>query len=87
MPVIPIAPPDDTLERLTDDVVRLRPFREDDVAAIVKQGYDETTVRRVVKMITQSEYKRRQAPPGLRVTSKAFGEGWRMPIATGKMIS
>jgi NAD+ synthase (glutamine-hydrolysing) len=48
---------------------------------IIKQGYDETTVRRIVRLIDFNEYKRRQAAPGLKVTSKAFGVGRRVPIA------
>ncbi len=51
------------------------------VSQIVKQGYAEPVVRRVVAMVDRAEYKRRQAPPGLKVTSKAFGPGRRFPIA------
>ncbi len=51
------------------------------VGEIVKAGFDETTVRRVVRLIDANEYKRRQAAPGLKVTSKAFGVGRRIPIA------
>jgi NAD+ synthase (glutamine-hydrolysing) len=48
---------------------------------IVKAGFDETAVKQVVRLIDTNEYKRRQAAPGLKVTSKAFGMGRRMPIA------
>ena len=48
---------------------------------IVRAGYDEAAVKRVVRLIDVSEYKRRQAAPGLKVTSKAFGVGRRIPIA------
>jgi NAD+ synthase (glutamine-hydrolysing) len=48
---------------------------------IVKAGADEATVRRVLRLIDASEFKRRQAAPGLKVTSKAFGVGRRIPIA------
>lgn len=51
------------------------------VAEIVAQGFDEATVRWVVRAVNRNEFKRRQAAPGLRVTSKAFGFGRRMPIA------
>ncbi|MHB9006050.1 MAG: NAD+ synthase [Limisphaerales bacterium] len=51
------------------------------VRAILKAGFDESIVRRVVRLIEVSEYKRRQAAPGLKVTSKAFGVGRRIPIA------
>ena len=50
-------------------------------AEIIKAGFDEATVRRVVRLIDMNEYKRRQAAPGLKVTSKAFGVGRRVPIA------
>jgi len=50
-------------------------------AEIVTFGFDEVTVRRVIRLIDLNEYKRRQAAPGLKVTSKAFGMGRRVPIA------
>ena len=52
-----------------------------DVEGIVAQGFDRATVERVVRMINHNEYKRMQAAPGIKVTSKAFGYGRRMPIA------
>ncbi len=48
---------------------------------IVQQGFDPETVRWVQRRVDANEYKRRQAAPGLKVTSLAFGIGWRMPIA------
>ena len=50
-------------------------------AEIVAAGFDQPTVDRVVRLIDLNEYKRRQAAPGLKITSKAFGVGRRMPIA------
>jgi len=50
-------------------------------AEIIAAGFKEADVKRVVRLIDQSEYKRRQAAPGLKVTSKAFGMGRRIPIA------
>jgi NAD+ synthetase len=50
-------------------------------AEIIKAGYEEPTVRRIVRLIDLNEYKRRQAAPGLKVTTKAFGVGRRIPIA------
>jgi NAD+ synthase/NAD+ synthase (glutamine-hydrolysing) len=50
---------------------------------IVAKGFDEATARRVVKLVRTAEFKRRQAAPVLKVTSRAFGTGWRMPIAAG----
>ncbi len=50
------------------------------VGELVAAGFDEATVRRVIGMVDRAEYKRRQAPPGVRVTSRAFGKDRRMPI-------
>ncbi len=47
---------------------------------IVKQGYDEPTVRRIIRLIDRNEYKRRQSPPGIKITPRAFGKDWRLPI-------
>ncbi len=70
-------PPYDVLDAILEEyVVHGRPASE-----IVSAGFDTATVRRVVRMIDASEYKRRQAAPGLKVTSKAFGMGRWMPIA------
>ena len=52
-----------------------------DPAAIARRGFDPDLVARVVRMVDRAEYKRRQAAPGLRVTTKAFGIGRRIPIA------
>lgn len=48
---------------------------------IVNQGINETIVRYVIKLIDNCEYKRRQAAPGIKVTTRAFGMGWRVPLA------
>jgi NAD+ synthase (glutamine-hydrolysing) len=48
---------------------------------IAGRGFDPEIVRWVQRKVDLNEYKRRQAAPGLRVTSLAFGMGWRMPIA------
>ncbi len=55
-----------------------------DVEEIAALGYDPELVKRVLRTIDANEYKRRQAAPGLRLTSKAFGMGRRMPIAKGQ---
>ncbi len=47
---------------------------------IISEGFDEVTVNRVIRMINSNEYKRYQAPPVLRISSKAFGAGRRMPL-------
>ncbi len=53
------------------------------IDAIVARGHEVELVRRVLRMVVNSEYKRRQAAPVLKVTAKAFGEGRRLPIAHG----
>jgi NAD+ synthase (glutamine-hydrolysing) len=57
-------------------------YVEDDMTAseLVDAGYDEELVRRVVRLVDVAEYKRRQMPPGVRVTAKAFGRDRRMPV-------
>lgn len=50
---------------------------------IVEMGYERQTVERVLRLVDHNEYKRRQAAPGIRVTTKAFGYGRRIPIAQG----
>jgi len=60
----------------------LAAYVEEDYSAaeIVALGFDEATVRRVIRMVDRNEYKRRQAPPGPKITSKAFGKDRRLPI-------
>ena len=72
-------PPYEVLDRI------LAAFVEDDrsVDEIVAQGFDRATVVRVLDMVKRNEYKRRQAPPGVRVSSRAFGRDWRYPITSG----
>ena len=53
---------------------------------LIRKGFDEKVVRKVLKLVNTSEYKRYQAPPILRVSPKAFGSGRRLPIA-GKYLS
>jgi hypothetical protein len=50
-------------------------------AEIVARGFEESVVRWVVRRVDLNEYKRAQAVPGLKVTSRAFGVGRRMPVA------
>ncbi len=66
---------------ILDGILRLRVEEQMSVGEITDQGYERETVERVVRMIHANEYKRRQAAPGLKVTTRAFGTGRRMPIA------
>lgn len=57
--------------------------RMEGIPDIVARGFDEATVRRVIRMVDLAEYKRRQAPPGVKITSRAFGRERRFPITNG----
>ncbi len=70
-------PPYDVL----DSILRLYVEENLSAADIVAQGFDEKTVRWIQRRVDLNEYKRAQAAPGLKVTSRAFGVGRRMPIA------
>ena len=52
-------------------------------AETVELGHDEAMVRRITRLIDVAEYKRRQCPPGVRVSPKAFGRDRRLPITNG----
>jgi NAD+ synthetase len=69
-------PPYDVLDRIMAAYVE----ENKSVKEIVRLGLAEATVRQVIKLIDRSEYKRRQAPPGPRITSRSFGKDWRLPI-------
>ncbi|MCE5194385.1 MAG: NAD+ synthase [Nitrospiraceae bacterium] len=60
----------------------LKAYIEDDKSFedIISEGYDKECVERVIKMVNKSEYKRRQSPPGIKITPKAFGKDRRFPI-------
>ena len=62
----------------------LEAFIEDDLSVheIVTRGFDRDVVIRVLEMVKRNEYKRRQAPPGIRISSRAFGRDWRYPITS-----
>ena len=65
---------DDILHRLINDY--------QSVEQIIKAGHNAEVVNRIIKMVARAEFKRRQAPPGIKITDRAFGTGWRMPIAS-----
>ena len=65
-----------------DPIIEL--YVEDDLSfeSIVSKGFDEKLVRRVIGMVNRNEYKRRQSPPGVKITTRAFGRDRRLPMAT-----
>ena len=66
---------------MLDEIVTRYVEQEQSLGEIVAAGFDEPTAQRVIELVDRNEYKRRQAAPGLKVTSRAFGFGRRMPIA------
>jgi NAD+ synthase (glutamine-hydrolysing) len=72
-------PPYELLDPILEAFIE-RDLSVDQIAAL---GFDRATVVRVLQMVKRAEYKRRQAPPGVRVSSRAFGRDWRYPITSG----
>jgi NAD+ synthase len=72
-------PPYDVLDSILECLIE----REMDVPEIVACGHDEKIVRAVWRMLDRAEYKRRQAPPGVKITRRAFGRDRRYPITNG----
>src|SRR3990170_2018135 len=72
-------PPYETLDPILQAYVEEDRSQEE----IVTQGFDRRTVERVVEMVDRNEYKRRQAPPGIKITPRAFGMDRRLPITSG----
>ena len=69
-------PPYDLLDRILAGYVE----QDLDAAELVSQGLPADEVERVIRMVDRAEYKRRQAPPGIRISVKAFGRDRRLPI-------
>lgn len=63
-----------------DPIIQAYVEEDHSISQIVAAGFQEATVARVTEMVDRSEYKRRQAPPGVKITSRAFGKDWRVPI-------
>ena len=72
-------PPYDVL----DPILELYVEQDLTAAEIVERGHDESIVRRIARLVDVNEYKRRQCPPGVRVSAKAFGKDRRLPITNG----
>jgi NAD+ synthase (glutamine-hydrolysing) len=69
-------PPYETL----DPILLAYVEEERSIREMIAMGFDETIVRKIVEMVDRSEYKRRQAPPGVKITARAFGKDRRLPI-------
>jgi NAD+ synthase (glutamine-hydrolysing) len=71
-------PPYDVLDAILEGMV----CDHKSVEQLVQEGFARETVVKIAKLVKRAEFKRRQAPPGLKITDRAFGTGWRMPIAS-----
>ena len=69
-------------EESSDDSEEEDGYVEDDLGReqLILRGFSEADVDRVIALVDSAEYKRRQAPPGIKITTKAFGRDRRMPI-------
>ena len=67
---------------LLDAIVEGYMEQNQSITSLIERGFDEASVRKVTRLIKLNEYKRRQAPPGVRVTTRAFGRDWRYPITS-----
>ena len=72
-------PPYDALDDILHGLIELEQSVED----VVARGHDAETVKRIWRMLDRAEYKRRQAPPGVKITLRAFGKDRRYPITNG----
>jgi NAD+ synthase (glutamine-hydrolysing) len=66
---------------ILDDILDRLICQHQSSAEIIASGHDRSIVSKVRALVTRAEFKRRQAPPGIKITDRAFGTGWRMPIA------
>ena len=72
-------PPYETLDAILEALIE----KDYSVEQITALGFDREVVGRVLELVRRNEYKRRQAPPGVRVSGRAFGRDWRYPITSG----
>jgi NAD+ synthase (glutamine-hydrolysing) len=68
------------LYEVLDPILKAYIEEDREAAKIIASGFDKETVLRVARLVDSSEYKRRQSPPGIKITPKAFGRDRRMPI-------
>ncbi len=73
--------------RVLDAIINLYVEKNLDLDRIVKKGFDSDTVKRIISKIDRNEYKRRQFPPGIKITPRSFGKDRRMPITNRFIFS
>ena len=71
-------PPYDLLDAIVEGYME----QNQSIASLIERGFDEASVHKITRLIKLNEYKRRQAPPGVRITTRAFGRDWRYPITS-----
>jgi NAD+ synthase (glutamine-hydrolysing) len=71
-------PPYEVLDAILEAIV----CHHQSAEQLIDRGYDPQVIEKITKLVKRAEFKRRQAPPGLKITDRAFGTGWRMPIAS-----
>ncbi|MFN7909104.1 MAG: NAD+ synthase [Microcystis sp.] len=67
---------------ILDAILALLIDRHQSAEQIIAAGFEAEIVQKVIKLVKNAEFKRKQAPPGLKISDRAFGTGWRMPIAS-----
>jgi NAD+ synthase (glutamine-hydrolysing) len=72
-------PPYDILDPILEAFI----VEDSSVDEIVSRGFDRDVVVHILELVKRNEYKRRQAPPGIRISGRAFGRDWRYPITSG----
>jgi NAD+ synthase (glutamine-hydrolysing) len=71
-------PPYEVLDAILEAIV----CNHQSAEQLIDRGYDSQVIEKITKLVKRAEFKRRQAPPGLKITDRAFGTGWLMPIAS-----
>tara|TARA_Y100000588_G_scaffold87554_1_gene93292 strand:- start:1314 stop:2915 length:1602 start_codon:yes stop_codon:yes gene_type:complete len=66
-----------------DGIIYAHMEQNESIDGIIKLGYDKDTVKKIIRLITLNEYKRRQSAPGIKVSSRSFDKDWRTPITSG----
>ena len=72
---------------ILDDILERFITQHQSAKQMIESGHNPEIVNKVIKLISRAEFKRKQAPPGIKITDRAFGTGWRMPIASSWLPS
>ena len=69
--------------KILDSILEEFIEKDSSVEQIENLGFDRQVVVRILELVKKNEYKRRQSPPGVRISKRAFGRDWRYPITSG----